>query len=168
MARNLLTLDKKVKNFLYGREFIFQDHKKTAWIFSLAVFLFLADRGFKWLALDDYSREILGKWLGFNFVRNFGIAFSLPLGGIALNWLILVIIIVMGYFAMKALNKHRSGLFVAIFGILLGSISNLIDRVYLGYVVDYLDLRYFTVFNLADVLIVGSIGWILIRGIDKK
>lgn len=151
MARNWLSLN-----------------KKTAWVFSLAVFLFLADRGFKWLALDEYRLEIVGSWLSFNFVKNFGIAFSLPLGGIVLNWLIFVIILVLIYFAATSLAARRLGLFMALIGILLGSISNLIDRLYLGYVVDYLDLRHFTVFNLADVLIVASIGWILIYGIDKK
>ena len=35
-----------------------------------------------------------------------------------------------------------------------GSISNLLDRVRLGYVTDFLDLRYWPAFNLADSFIV--------------
>jgi lipoprotein signal peptidase len=54
--------------------------------------------------------------------------------------------------------------------IILGATSNLADRFQYGYVIDYFDLKYFTVFNLADVLIVGgTIGllWFL-RGLDVK
>ena len=51
--------------------------------------------------------------------------------------------------------------------IIFGAISNLFDRIKYGYVIDYLDLKYFTVFNLADVMIVGGViglGWqILIK-----
>jgi len=36
---------------------------------------------------------------------------------------------------------------------ILGAISNIVDRFSHGFVVDYLLLRYFTVFNLADVMI---------------
>ena len=35
-----------------------------------------------------------------------------------------------------------------------GSLSNLLDRVRLGYVTDFLDLRYWPAFNLADSFIV--------------
>jgi signal peptidase II len=35
-----------------------------------------------------------------------------------------------------------------------GSLSNLLDRVRLGYVTDFLDLRYWPAFNLADGFIV--------------
>ena len=35
-----------------------------------------------------------------------------------------------------------------------GSVSNLIDRIRLGYVTDFLDLRYWPAFNLADSFIV--------------
>jgi signal peptidase II len=35
-----------------------------------------------------------------------------------------------------------------------GSVSNLLDRVRLGYVTDFLDLKYWPAFNLADSFIV--------------
>lgn len=49
--------------------------------------------------------------------------------------------------------------------ILGGGISNLLDRVFRGYVVDYIDINYlikYPIFNLADILIV--IGVLLIIG----
>ncbi|MFW5991890.1 MAG: signal peptidase II, partial [Halanaerobiaceae bacterium] len=41
--------------------------------------------------------------------------------------------------------------------ILGGACGNLIDRIYLGYVIDYLDFIIWPVFNLADsILVIGS------------
>ena len=42
-----------------------------------------------------------------------------------------------------------------------GSLSNLLDRVRLGYVTDFLDLRYWPAFNLADSFIVIGVGILL-------
>jgi len=39
-----------------------------------------------------------------------------------------------------------------------GSVSNLLDRVRLGYVTDFLDFRYWPAFNLADSFIVIGVG----------
>ena len=47
-------------------------------------------------------------------------------------------------------------------GLLIGgSISNLVDRVRLGYVTDFLDLRWWPAFNLADASIVVGVGVLL-------
>jgi len=43
-----------------------------------------------------------------------------------------------------------------------GSLSNLLDRVRLGYVTDFLDLRWWPAFNLADSFIV--VGVLLLLG----
>jgi len=43
-----------------------------------------------------------------------------------------------------------------------GSVSNLADRVRLGYVTDFLDLRYWPAFNLADSFIVIGVGILLV------
>lgn len=37
--------------------------------------------------------------------------------------------------------------------IALGAISNLIDRMIYGFVIDYFDVRFFSVLNLADIMI---------------
>jgi signal peptidase II len=48
-------------------------------------------------------------------------------------------------------------------GLLIGgSTSNLIDRIRLGHVTDFLDLRYWPAFNLADTFIVVGVGILLL------
>jgi hypothetical protein len=46
--------------------------------------------------------------------------------------------------------------------VLIGAISNLYDRLSYSYVIDYLDLKYFTVFNVADAMIVLPVFSILL------
>lgn len=121
----------------------------------LAIF-FLADRYFKFLAITSWpghSQKIIGKLLTFNFVPNDKIAFSLPLSGAWLSVLIAIIIgIILLYTTLNAKRLSKIEIF-CFSGILLGAISNLVDRFKYGYVIDYLDLKWFTVFNLADTLI---------------
>jgi signal peptidase II len=48
-------------------------------------------------------------------------------------------------------------------GLLIGgSLSNLIDRIRLGHVTDFLDFRYWPAFNLADSFIVIGVGILLL------
>jgi signal peptidase II len=43
-----------------------------------------------------------------------------------------------------------------------GSVSNLIDRIRLGHVTDFLDFRYWPAFNLADTFIVVGVAALLV------
>ena len=47
---------------------------------------------------------------------------------------------------------------LAISMVIVGALSNLIDRFALGFVVDYINIFIWPIFNLADCLIVAGIG----------
>jgi signal peptidase II len=133
----------------------------------LAAMFFVGDRCLKILALVRSEADplpLLGSWLTFDFTPNYHIAFSLPLGGIWLLWLTGIIIAGIISFVVYLFWKRPADIrFVwPLVFLLLGSISNFIDRLNLSYVVDYFSGRYFSVFNLADVMITGSVIWILI------
>lgn len=69
------------------------------------------------------------------------------------------------YYIIKNYNKLNKYILIASSMILGGGISNLLDRVFRGYVVDYIDINYlikYPIFNLADIFIV--IGVLLIIG----
>jgi len=125
---------------------------------------FIADRYLKNLALNLNNLEkyqILGSILEFRLVFNPYIAFSLPLSGIILNILIFSLILALLYLIIYSIIKQKLSLlniYLLTF-ILFGAISNLLDRYYYDAVIDYLDVQYFTIFNLADVMI--SIGTII-------
>jgi len=66
-------------------------------------------------------------------------------------------------------ENEKDFLFLFSCGLILGgAVSNLVDRIFLGYIVDYLDLRIWPVFNLSDSCISIGVGIILLRPLWKK
>jgi signal peptidase II len=95
-------------------------------------------------------------------VQNSGIAFGLfanatagviVVTGIAVAWMLV-------YFARS--GARHPVLPVALGLVIGGSVSNLADRVRLGFVTDFLDFRYWPAFNLADSFIVIGVGILLV------
>jgi len=111
------------------------------------------------LALDEDTR-VLGP-LSIHHVQNSGIAFGLfssatpiviVLTGLAVAWML----------AFFARSGARHPLLPVSLGLVIGgSLSNLIDRVRLGHVTDFLDLRFWPAFNLADSFIVVGVAILL-------
>jgi signal peptidase II len=139
-------------------------------ILSVMIVFFVADRYLKELARgSSVSYPLLGDWLKFSFVPNYFAAFSLPLAG--LWFTIILFLAVLGlagasYYYYFMQTRRDVGL--ALWLIFLGAASNLLDRLSGGYVVDYLDLKYFTVFNGADVMITVGTIYILWREWHRK
>ncbi len=99
----------------------------------------------------------------FTLVHNTGIAFGLfKDSGVVfiVTPLILVGLLVYNIYYYRQM-KDLSLLYLIAFSLILGgAIGNLIDRMTLGYVIDFIDLRIWPVFNIADSAI--SVGAILI------
>ena len=111
------------------------------------------------LALDDQVK-LIGP-LSIHHVQNSGIAFGLfasatpivtVLTAVAVAWMVV-------FFARSG-SRHPV-LPIALGLLIGGSTSNLIDRIRLGHVTDFLDLRYWPAFNLADSFIVIGVGILL-------
>lgn len=94
-----------------------------------------------------------------DWICNPGIAFGIriPLGFFYLVW----IIITVGLLLWSRKDGRIS--LVAVTCVLAGGVSNVIDRLAFGCVVDFIDLAIWPVFNLSDVLIVGGSAFIAIR-----
>jgi len=111
------------------------------------------------LALGD-EVNILGPF-AIHHVQNSGIAFGLfarstavvtALTAVAVAWMI--------WFFARSGSRHP--VLPAALGLLLGgSVSNLIDRVRLGHVTDFLDVGWWPAFNLADSFIVVGVAILL-------
>jgi signal peptidase II len=125
-----------------------------------AVMTLMVDRFFKYAATQGYfeiPRPLVGEMLSLNAVKNTNIAFSIPLSGVFLNITITILLLFLIAYMIWALKHNKSELNGWLFIMLLGAVSNLFDRYNVGGVIDYLDLKYFTVFNLADVMIIVGI-----------
>jgi len=103
------------------------------------------------------TRPILGNWMRISVARNPGGAFGLFPGHgelfITVSAIVVVAMVVFLAIAKRLSGPYRYGIPL----LLAGAAGNLIDRIFLGYVVDYIEVRGFSVFNVADACIVVGV-----------
>jgi signal peptidase II len=139
-------------------------------LIAVAAFVFLADQLTKALVVANVSPSeqisLFGGVVQIWNVRNRGAAFSLFQGEIALFLVVTVLALAMIVYFHRSL-RDRSLWLQALLGVILGgTLGNLVDRLRLGYVTDFLsvgigELRWPT-FNVADSSIVVGIGLLVI------
>ena len=125
-------------------------------LFTVATIV-LADRVTKIFFSDllslGESLPLIRNVIHMTLVHNTGIAFGLFKNhGIVfiIIPIIAVILLVFNIFYYRN-NKELSRLYIGGFSLILGgAIGNLIDRISYGYVIDFIDLRVWPVFNIAD------------------
>ena len=104
------------------------------------------------LAFDE-SLHVIGPF-SIHHVQNSGIAFGLFSSATAAV-IVLTSVAVLWMLLFFARSGARHPILPAALGLVIGgSLSNLIDRVRLGHVTDFLDFKYWPAFNLADSFIV--------------
>lgn len=123
------------------------------------------DRFTKILATEKLSPyasvPILKNIFHFTLVYNRGAAFGVFKNQTYLFIITAVVAIVFIFFTLKNHAPRTFSLYtLALTLILAGAIGNLIDRIFYGYVIDFLDFRIWPVFNVADSAI--TIGALLL------
>lgn len=122
---------------------------------------------------DGGSIKIIGDFLRFTYAENRGAAFSI-LQNQRMFFIIVTVVMltVLAYIYFKTKNiTNSSRLSIAM--IAGGAIGNFIDRFRLGYVVDFIDVRFgdfynFPIFNIADSFVVcGTILMIILILFNK-
>lgn len=138
---------------------------------DLWIGLIIADQMSKAIAAEKFTKpfEFIKGFARFQYAENTGIAFSINIPPTQL--LILNIILLLGviFLAIKELDfkQHISGILTAI--ILAGAVGNMIDRIRLGYVIDFISIWKYPIFNLADAyIVIGVLGVIIFYGKIKK
>jgi len=141
-------------------------------VFILSAAIVILDQITKIWAINNLKNAgtitIIPNFFRLVYVENFGAAF-----GILQNkrWIFIVIsvtvIIGIVFFLLRHYNKLNIFVKIALAMLLGGAIGNFIDRIRLGYVIDFLSFRLFNayefpVFNVADIFIVISTFAILI------
>ncbi len=103
------------------------------------------------------SLPVIGSFFHLTYVHNPGAAFGLLANKtqVFVGVTVLVAIIILA--AYRYLPPDRPLLRLALALMLGGALGNLVDRLRFGYVVDFLDLRIWPVFNLADMAIVTGV-----------
>jgi signal peptidase II len=136
------------------------------------------------LFLDQLSKHLAAKNLILNrsvpiikgifhltLIHNRGAAFGILKNQAPLFIFISLFAIILIYFNLKkSRNKENIVFNISLALILGGALGNLIDRLFLGYVIDFLDFRIWPVFNVADSAItIGAIllGWSMLIQKEK-
>lgn len=127
----------------------------------LFIVLLIGDQASKYWArtvlYQQSSIQVIPHILRFTYVENRGAAFGM-LQGQKIFFVIMTFLLIGLFFVyLKKTNTNKWMKWTASI-IIAGAIGNLIDRVLLGYVVDFIDFhiiwRY--VFNVADIYVVGG------------
>ncbi len=136
----------------------------------LAILVIVLDQYSKWLVLQHfelYQTLRLTSWFNLTLAYNTGAAFSfLNDAGGWQRWLFVVLAVVISgvllVWLRRAQQLRLQALALAL--VIGGAIGNVIDRVRLGYVIDFIDWHYqdwhWPVFNIADSAI--SVGVVLL------
>ena len=131
---------------------------------SLSIFIVLIDQYTKYLMSYNYKLFINKDFLLFklDFVINYGAAYNILSGSrvfLSLISIFFSILLIYLIFRKNTLNSFDLYAYSLILG---GTIGNGIDRIYKGFVVDFINLNIinFPVFNIADVSI--NIGFIIL------
>ena len=134
-------------------------------VLGLAVLVAVIDQVLKYLVVNFLDKtnptEIIPNLFSLTYVENKGAAFGMLADA---RWIFITFTIIITAFLIYILFKKRinNKLFLTSVGLIIGGgIGNLIDRIFLGYVVDYLSISFFPpVCNFADYCI--TIGAVLL------
>lgn len=129
-------------------------------IIGVSFLLLILESLIKYVFAPKISQEglyLIKPVLQLAYVPNYNIAFSLPLPAFLIYFLVISALIFLCFLWWYVLSSGNFKILFAISLVIIGALSNLIDRFALGYVVDYINIFIWPIFNLADCLIVVGI-----------
>ncbi len=133
----------------------------------ITTLVILFDQILKYLILTFLPQTDFG-WLFIHLVTNTGAGFGLLAGKTI--WLALVsLLVAIGLiYSYRYIPKQQN--IQILFALFLGGvIGNFIDRAFRGYVVDFIDLKWWPAFNLADTaLTISVIGLVIYYWNEKE
>ena len=101
------------------------------------------------------SIEIIPHLLDFTYIRNEGIAFGINFAGSKVIFIVFPILITFYLFSLLKDKEFDKPFYqISLLLIIGGAIGNIIDRIFRGYVIDFIDFHinnvHWYVFNIAD------------------
>ena len=142
-------------------------NKKIVIISTIMLILYQITKAI--IQINNVHLNLISNFFKFNYYENTGAAFSIMEGKVSILILISAIMLVIIYSMTFSYEEGKTTNIA--FGLLFGGVfGNLVDRVFCGFVRDFIDIDLFgynfPVFNIADVSIV--IGVLLILMVTLK
>ena len=149
--------------------------RSSSLFYVVAAVVLVLDQWTKLRIVDTMFRgesiSVLGEFFRITYVQNAGAAFGLDLGG---RWSFIVVTIVVAAFILLYFARTESTLTArwALALILGGALGNLVDRIRIGEVVDFLHLSVagvsWPIFNVADIGVCVGVGLLAIHLFRKE
>ncbi|MBW2985591.1 signal peptidase II [Candidatus Woesearchaeota archaeon] len=137
----------------------------------LGIIIIIIDQLTKYLAKSNLdlhqSIPIIKDFFHITLTTNTGIGFGLLRDNNALISFITIIILGSILFYYDELPKKGKA-HLSIVMIISGALSNLMDRIFLGHIVDFIDFRVWPIFNIADACITLGILYMFFYYSKKK
>lgn len=132
---------------------------------------FILDRVLKFVFNQKLPHEeffIIPKFISLRLHQNTGMAFSLEVPQAILIYLGGAILLILAFAGIYGLLRQQLDWLNPIGLLFAGGASNLFDRIAYGYTIDYIYLRPYSLFNLADIMIVAGCLLALLSLREKK
>lgn len=139
--------------------------KRTSYIIILSIIIVgivldLVSKHFFALRFETNSQKIvvIPNLFEFVFVKNTGAAYGI-FGDSTVMLSVVSILFIIGFVLFDIFNHKNDWPYIFGIGLILsGAIGNLVDRLFLGYVRDFISIKLFSfVFNLADLFITAGV-----------
>lgn len=129
--------------------------------YLIGLLLVILDQATKILFYEKYYDFGL---IAITFVRNTGISFGLLEGSNNIIAVVSVLVLIGLWYYRKEFKGKETWLLLLVSGI----IGNFLDRVFRGYVVDFIDLKFWPVFNFADAYLFVGVAMIIILTLREE
>lgn len=125
----------------------------------IIVLLIAIDQAIKLLVLKYLSPIgsyiVIDKFISLTFVKNTGAAFGSFSGYTTVLSVVTAVVLIVGLIYLLSGSIKQKVIYIPAVMIISGGAANLIDRVFRGFVIDYIEPLFidFAVFNFADMLV---------------
>lgn len=122
---------------------------------------------YQWMTLNGPPIPLLGQTLRLTYIQNPGAAFSLFHGSrwffIGVSLLSMLVLL-----SLAVSGRYRGRLLPVAFGLIFGgALGNLIDRLWLGVVIDFIQMgiggHYWPVYNVADIGVTVGVALLVLQ-----
>ena len=136
--------------------------------YALATLIVCIDQFTKYLVVQNIplhsAVEFIPKVVSLTYIQNNGAAWSILEGQFALFYIVTAIVTITIIYYLQKYAKEDRLLALSLSFILGGTIGNFIDRLFLKYVIDMIQLEFihFPIFNIADSALVIGVALLIV------
>jgi signal peptidase II len=141
--------------------------RKYLTFWNIAVFIFLLDRITKFFVIKyiPLNTSIDFSIVSLSHITNTGTAFGMLKSA---SWLFIIFAAAVSVFLVLR-HKTFAESMQPILGLILGgALGNLVDRIFYGAVIDFIDFHFWPSFNVADSAVTVAVIWLLYREYAPK